>query len=253
MCTRFVLEKDRLRELIAALDPALIATLAATSDTAKDRFNIAPSTPVLALRPMPSTAHLASPAASDHAPATPEIFHPRWGLIPSWAHGPARPFVNARAETVAEKPAFRDAFHRRRCLVPASGFYEWEARGRMRHPWVFRRRDRQAFFFAGLWESSTASDGTLRETCAIITTTPNPIVAPIHDRMPVLLDPAGARNWLHATATPSSLTALLRPAPDHLIDGTELIRRINQLQHDDSACLTPVSEAPPDDQFSFEL
>jgi putative SOS response-associated peptidase YedK len=252
MCTRFVLEQDRLRALLATFDPAALAALAsaqpaASSGTAAtDRFNIAPGTPLLALR-----AAASPPFSADARPAS--FFRPRWGLIPAWSRDATRPPVNARAETVAERPTFRDAFRRRRCLIPASGFYEWEERGRARHPWLFRRRDGHAFFFAGLWETWTApdSDRAPLETCAFVTTAPNATVAPIHDRMPALLDAETARLWLDPDAPPDALASLLRPAADDLLDATELIRRINHLEHDDPACLTPAREAPPDAQFTL--
>ncbi len=241
MCTRFVLEQDRLRALLATLDPAALAALASSSSTAQtspaaaDRFNIAPGTPLLTLR------------------SSSAFFRPRWGLIPHWSRDATRPSVNARAESLADRPAFRDAFRHRRCIVPASGFYEWESRGRARHPWLFRRRDDHAFFFAALWETWTApeSASTPLETCAIVTTAPNATVAPIHDRMPALLDAETARLWLDPAAPPDALASLLRPAADDLLDATELIRRINHLEHDDPACLTPAREAPPDAQFTL--
>lgn len=237
MCTRFVLEQDRLRALVAALDPAVFAALA--SALPADRFNIAPGTPLLAFR------------RSDFSTTT--SFRPRWGLIPSWSRDATRPPVNARAETVAERPTFRDAFRHRRCLIPATGFYEWEERGRARHPWLFRRRDGRAFFFAGLWETWNAPESAPLETCAFITTTPNATVSPIHDRMPVVLDATAARLWLDPAAPPDALAALLHPAADDLLVGTELIRRINHLEYDDPACLTPASEAQPDAQFTLGL
>ncbi len=247
MCTRFVLEQDRLRALIAALDPASLAQLAATTNAT--RYNIAPGTSLLALR------SVAARSTGDVArtPASNAIFNPRWGLIPSWARDATRPSVNARAESLAERPAFRDAFRHRRCVVPASAFYEWEARGRSRHPWLFRRRDGQAFFFAALWEIWPALDCAPLETCALVTTAANPTVAPIHDRMPALLDTQAAHLWLDPATPPAALGALLQPAADDLLASTELIRRINHLEHDDPACLTPASAAPPDDQFTLGL
>jgi len=230
MCTRFVVERTAVRELCARLELDAAAVAAAT---AVDRFNIAPGTALLAFAP--------------------SFFQPRWGLIPAWSRDASRPSVNARAESLAERPAFRDAFRHRRCIVPASGFYEWEARGRARHPWVFRRHDGAAFFFAALWETWTAPGAGPLATCALITTAANPCVARIHDRMPALLDPAAARLWLDPTASSALLSSLLQPAPDDLLIATELIRRINHLEHDDPACLTPAADAPPDDQFTFSL
>ena len=123
----------------------------------------------------------------------------RWGLIPSWAKeaGIGGRLINARAETVAEKPAFRGAFRKRRALVPADGFYEWRKRegDRPKQPLLVRRRDGQPFAFAGLWEHWRGPEGEV-ETCTILTTEANAALAPIHDRMPVILDPACYDRWL---------------------------------------------------------
>ena len=123
-----------------------------------------------------------------------------WGLIPSLAKDAkiAASCINARSETAAEKPAFRSAFKKRRCLIPADGFFEWERRDKVKLPWRFVRPDGSPFFFAGLWEAwhpPTAPESCI-ETFTILTTTPNAVVAPIHDRMPVILDASGADRWL---------------------------------------------------------
>ena len=123
----------------------------------------------------------------------------RWGLIPSWAKDASigGRLINARAETVAEKPAFRGAFRRRRALVPADGFYEWRKRegDRPKQPLLIRRRDGQPFALAGLWEHWRGPEGEV-QTCTIVTTAANVVLAPIHDRMPVILDPASYDRWL---------------------------------------------------------
>lgn len=114
----------------------------------------------------------------------------RWGLIPSWskdALGAAR-MINARSETAATLPAFRDAMNYRRCLVPADGFYEWKRLGNAKQPYCFEVNDRALFAFAGLWEGWKDPSGAWIKTCTILTTTPNPVTAAIHDRMPVILD-----------------------------------------------------------------
>lgn len=121
----------------------------------------------------------------------------RWGLIPSWAKDPkiGVQCINARAETISEKPSFREAFQKRRCLVPADGFWEWETIGKKKIPWKFTRPDGEEFCMAGLWEAWNSPEGVL-ETFTIITTSPNELVRSVHDRMPVILGPDGAEDWL---------------------------------------------------------
>ena len=122
----------------------------------------------------------------------------RWGLIPSWAKDPAigARLINARAETVTEKPSFRTAFRHRRCLVVADGFYEWQRQERKKQPFYFRLQDGKPFAFAGLWEHWEAPDGELTESCTILTTAANELLRPIHDRMPVILDRKDYDLWL---------------------------------------------------------
>ncbi|HEY0128503.1 MAG TPA: SOS response-associated peptidase, partial [Rubrobacteraceae bacterium] len=115
----------------------------------------------------------------------------RWGLIPSWAKDSSMGarLINARAETVAEKPSFRDAFKRRRCVIPADGFYEWQRVGGKRQPYFFRMRDERPFGFAGLWERWEGAGGETLYSCTILTTEANEVLRPVHDRMPVILHP----------------------------------------------------------------
>ncbi len=121
----------------------------------------------------------------------------RWGLIPSWAKDPKIGIqcINARAETISEKPSFREAFQKRRCLVPADGFWEWETIGKKKIPWKFARPDSEEFCMAGLWEAWNSPEGIL-ETFTIITTSPNELVRSVHDRMPVILTPEAGEAWL---------------------------------------------------------
>ena len=134
----------------------------------------------------------------------------RWGLIPSWAKDPkiGVQCINARAETISEKPSFREAFQKRRCLVPADGFWEWETIGKNKIPWKFTRPDGEEFCMAGLWES-WMDEGKPLETFTIITTSPNGLVSPVHNRMPVILSPNEAEIWLEGGGQD-----LLRSAPD---------------------------------------
>ena len=140
----------------------------------------------------------------------------RWGLIPAWAKDPAigRKLFNARAETLAEKPSFRAALRSRRCLIPADGFYEWTGEKGHRQPVRFRLRSGEPFAFAGLYETWQPPQGEPLQTCTIVTTTPNALIPPIHDRMPVILAPAAEALWLDgALRDPGALRPLLVPYP----------------------------------------
>lgn len=140
----------------------------------------------------------------------------RWGLIPAWARDPAigRKLFNARAETLAEKPSFRDAFRRRRCLIPADGFDEWTGEKGRRRPVHFRLRSGEPFAFAGLYETWRSPEGALWNTCTIVTTAPNTLIASLHDRMPVILRPEAEALWLdRAVHAPAILRPLLLPYP----------------------------------------
>ena len=168
----------------------------------------------------------------------------RWGLIPSWAKDASigGRLINARAETVAEKPAFRGAFRRRRALVPADGFYEWQKRegSRLKQPLLIRRRDGQPFAFAGLWERWRGPEGEV-ETCTILTTEANAVLGPIHDRMPVILDPACYDRWLDP-AQPRA-EELLRPCPDEWLEAFPVSTRVNNVRNDAAELITPMNPA----------
>jgi putative SOS response-associated peptidase YedK len=139
----------------------------------------------------------------------------RWGFVPSWVKEiqPGKPLINARGETAAEKPSFRNAFKRRRCLIPADGFYEWQGDvpGK-KQPWYIRRADDGLFAFAGLWEHWMAPDGSELETAAIVTTDPNPQVACIHNRSPLVISREDFDTWL--SGEPAAAQALIQPVPD---------------------------------------
>ncbi len=221
MCTRYLLEQHRLRALIAALGlpPGAVEALAPT-----DRYNIAPGTPVAALRSLSG------------------LFRPRWGFRPASAAFDSAPLLNARAETLALKPTFREAFRRRRCLVPASGFYEWEKRGRARLPWLFRihaEGEPAAFCFAALWEPTPGDSPTL-SAVVIVTTPPNALMAPLHHRMPALLSTAAAcRAWLDPQTAEADLAALLAPADPAAMTATPVSPRVNRGEHDAPDCIAP--------------
>jgi putative SOS response-associated peptidase YedK len=174
----------------------------------------------------------------------------RWGLVPSWAKEiGASPLINARADTVFDKPSFRQAARRRRCLFPADGFYEWRREGRSRKPFLVRRRDRGLFAMAGIWEHWVGADGSELESAAIVTTDANATLAPIHHRMPVILDTRDLDAWLTTTETEApGLARLLVPAPDDVLDAVPVSERVNKVANDDAALLDPAAEdeAPAD-------
>ncbi|WP_085556369.1 SOS response-associated peptidase [Azospirillum agricola] len=177
----------------------------------------------------------------------------RWGLVPHWAADPAigARMINARAESAAEKPAFREALRRRRCLVPLDGFYEWTAAGPRRQGHVIRRRDRAPFALAGLWEIWRGPKGgpppeRPLESVTIVTTTANATLSALHERMPVVLDPADWERWLDPAAPLPAVQALLRPAPDDWLEVAVVGPRVNSVRNDDPSCLDPPSPQPPD-------
>ena len=195
----------------------------------RPRYNIAPSQDVVAIR-----------RAADGR----ELALLRWGLIPSWAKQAAigNRMINARAETVAEKPAFRAAFRHRRCLVAADGFYEWQKTdGGAKQPYYIRLADEAPFAIAGLWERWTPPDGDAVESCTLITTAANDLLKPIHDRMPVILAPADNDAWLDAEAPSAALGSLLRPYPADEMAAHAIGRLVNDARTDEAACIAPLA------------
>lgn len=193
----------------------------ATTVESTPRYNAAPTQPILAVRVAPSGRR--------------ELVPLRWGLIPAWSAGPDSRYsmINARAETVHQKPAYRDAFRRRRCLIPADGFYEWRQERSGREPYYIRLRDGEPFAFAGLWESWQQPDGERIDSCTIIVTEANELVRPIHDRMPVILPPESHSAWLDPDQhDPARLLPLLRPYPAQAMEAWRVSRRVNNPRHD---------------------
>ncbi len=191
------------------------------------RYNIAPSQSVAAIR--------AAPAGSGR-----ELALLRWGLIPSWSKDPAigNRLINARAETVREKPSFRSAFKRHRCLIPANGFYEWQRQERGKQPFYVRMRDGHLFAFAGLWDRWEGGEEAAVESCTILTTVANSALAPIHDRMPVILPPGEYARWLDSCLEDTdSLANLLVPFPAEEMDAFPVSPRVNSPSVDDEGCI----------------
>lgn len=167
----------------------------------------------------------------------------RWGLIPSWAKDPAigNRLINARSETVAEKPSFRSALRYRRCLIPADGFYEWQRQDGKKQPYYFHLRDHQVFGFAGLWEHWQSPVGEIIETCTILTTEANEVLHPIHDRMPVILHPDDYDTWLDPELTSAAkLQPLLRPYPAAEMDCYAVSTLVNQAKRDRPECIESI-------------
>jgi putative SOS response-associated peptidase YedK len=164
----------------------------------------------------------------------------KWGFVPSSATELTLAPINARAETVATTPLFREAFRRRRCLVVADGFYEWRKDGRRKTPHFIHLRSQQPFGFAGIWSMHRAPVGTKVATCAILTCAPNELMAPIHNRMPVIL-PAVARNgWLDPNAREVDLRALLVPFPPEEMEAYAVSTLVNAPRNDSPECVRPV-------------
>jgi putative SOS response-associated peptidase YedK len=192
------------------------------------RYNIAPSQPIAAILKTP-----------EHPERHLQLL--RWGLIPSWAKDPAigNRLINARAESLAEKPSFRAAFKRRRCLIPSTGFYEWQKRSSGKQPYFIGLRDSQPFAFAGLWE--TWEDIS---TATIITTDANPLLQPIHERMPVILRPQDYDLWLDPhNQNPAELQTLLKPFPAADMAAYPIGNQVNNPAHDGPDCIAPKATA----------
>jgi putative SOS response-associated peptidase YedK len=170
----------------------------------------------------------------------------RWGLVPSWAKSPdtGLKMINARLETVTEKPAFRGAFERYRCLIIADGFYEWQRReGGPKHPFHITRRDCAPFAFAGPWSIWHGEQGTTLRTCTILTEAANAAIAPLHDRMPVILARDAEREWLDTYTPPDRLREILIGLPAGQTGLTEVGLAVNDARHDAPDCLAPPAPA----------
>ena len=199
------------------------------------RYNVAPTQPVPIVR-------LASGGERQLALV-------RWGLIPPWVEDP-RGFtliVNARGESVNDKPAFRNAMRRRRCLFPADGFYEWKEEGGRKRPFCVRPKDHAPLAFAGLWETWTGPHGEEMETAAIVTTAANRALAALHDRMPVIIPDSAFDLWLDcARVDAMTASAMLTPAPDALLEAYEVSPVVNRTANDGPELIAPAPPAAPE-------
>jgi putative SOS response-associated peptidase YedK len=197
------------------------------------RYNIAPTQPVAAVR---MTPHRGQDAQQR------ELALLHWGLIPSWAKDPTMGsrLINARSETAAEKPSFRTAYKYRRCLVPASGFYEWQKVNGRKQPTFIHLQQEGPFAIAGLWEYWQGADGSEIESVTLLTTRANELVQPIHDRMPVIIAPADYALWLDTAAQhPSEVRHLLRPYPAEEMAAYAVSTVVNNPRNEGKACIVP--------------
>jgi len=168
----------------------------------------------------------------------------KWGLVPSWADDPkiGNKMLNARSETVRDKPAFKSLIRRKRCIIPADGFYEWRKDGGVKQPMRIVHRDRSLFSMAGLYDTWLAPDGTKLNTCTILTTTPNALMSPIHDRMPVILSQENEVQWLdRRIQDPEQLSPLYRPYPAEMLDAYPVAPGVGSVKQDEPACIEPIS------------
>jgi len=215
MCGRYTL-KAKPEELIKIFGLDECADL-------KPRYNIPPGTDIAAIR---------------QSPEGKRVLHTlRWGLVPHWAKDPSigNKLNNARGETVAEKPSFRDAFKRRRCLIPADGFYEWKAEGKVKQPYYISLPE--TFAMGGLLESWKSAEGEILRTCCVITTGPNTVMAPIHDRMPVIIAPEDWQRWLSGPA--EDIQELIRPYAPEAMQAWPVDRRVSRTVEEDSGLIAP--------------
>lgn len=226
MCGRFTLRSNprALAKLFEVDEPLFYAP----------RYNIAPTQPVAVVR-------------LNEARDKREWALTRWGLVPHWTKSApsSAPLINARADTLAEKPAFRDAFRHRRCVIPADGFFEWRQEDDRKQPIYITMIDDAPFGLAGVWESWQAPDGTEIESCAIITTEANALLRTIHDRMPVILPPTRYSAWLDVEhVSPNEAWRLLQPYDAFAMKAAPVSSRVNSARVDDEQLITPVTPPP---------
>lgn len=227
MCGRYTLiaPPEEVQELFGAVE----------AHQAPPRYNIAPSQPILIVR--------------EDQPGVRRLVLVRWGLIPGWAKDPTKlaNLINARSETAVEKPSFRTAMRHKRCLIPASGFYEWQKRkGTRSQPYLIRPPSGDLVAFAGIWEDWTDPDGGVIETAAILTTAANRTLSPIHDRMPAVVRPEDFALWLDTRSVDAKAAAsILKPAPEDTFEAVAIGTRVNTVGQDDPGIQTPIDPVDP--------
>jgi putative SOS response-associated peptidase YedK len=217
MCGRFVRHQK----------PSIYSeTFEVESIPAGSSYNIAPTQPVAAVR-----------MQGDHR----ECVLMRWGLIPFWSKDIKNSFINARAETVLQKPAFRNSAKKRRCLVLADGYYEWKTEGKAKQPYYFHLRDDRPFAFAGLWDRWQGPNDPI-ESCTIITTQANDLSRPVHDRMPVMLTPEAGKLWLDPDVEDLTvLQELLKAYPAAEMEGYPVSALVNSPKNNSPECIRRVA------------
>ncbi len=219
MCGRFT-QKGSFKSLAELLGLPIPPTLT-------PRYNIAPSQRIACVRTNPQSA-------------TRECIDLKWGLVPSWAKDASigNKMINARGETVAEKPSFKKAFKQQRCVVLADGFYEWKREGKTKQPYYIRFKDQRPFCFAGLWERWEKDTDDPLETCAMLTIGPNVLMEPIHHRMPVILQTQHFQAWLDPSIQdPKFLSSILQPYPPKEMEAFPVSTIVNNPKNDNAACI----------------
>lgn len=219
MCGRFVQKSER--KIIA--DEFYVGEF---FDDAVISYNVAPGQKAGVILRSPST----------------NIYHQfKWGLVPPWAEDPSigNKMINARAETIREKPSFRRAFSKRRCIIPVDGFYEWKKIGRYKRPFYIFKKDLKPFGLGGLWEQWQAPDESILKTFTIITVDANSLLKELHDRMPLIISKEHIAVWL-SSDEPDEVYDLLNPAPDELLDFYEVSTFVNSPENNDPSCIMPV-------------
>jgi putative SOS response-associated peptidase YedK len=208
----------------------------------RPRYNVAPTQPVVTVR-------------KEQGKKTRHFTTMRWGLIPSWAKDMSigTRTLNARSETVTTKPAFRDPILKKRCLIPADGFYEWQKIGSVKQPYCFEVGERELFAFAGLWDEWTSPDGEVIESCTILTTSPNSLVEDLHNRMPVIVAPDKYDLWLDPDVTDfEAIRDILKPYDANLMRRYPVSMKLNNSRIDDAESASPLTLDTPTQAKLFE-